>query len=1256
MFLFWSFAIFISSFNSIFSLQVKYIPNCVYNLKTLKYYNLSSTSASNEDINCDCLSPLPSNWTDFSNLNFTKIMICLLKCWKSDSTKFKIFVEIAKLIINTEILDKNISTFSKIGKLIYNITKNNINNDTIILQITNIINTTNFTDLMIELLNKPESWGNIDKNYTYNFLIRLCNIDGFIPLFKSLYYNSRTDILDLIEEVLLTYYPDIGNIFVLLRTKLKDILDDTLILAMDIIKNFKDRNRVLDIVAEFLIEHNNTYDKLKEVLLDDKMKAFYELIVFRDESILNQTKNLLLAKKETLEMLINLMGNRETLLLGVEILKRVNNITYLNEKLPIFITLAGKNNSIAELFTEFFFSLMFDTLNSKDTFSLKVYQAIRFFMETRLGEMNYTKYNISSDCIELFRYIFFNVSDNINSLFSLYFQKYLFDSSRKIGHFLTYDNCLDDSYKIKTPTKYIISPAFIIGLLDRKQQKEDNKDSSYYYKFDTLLCYCLPFAYRNETEEKNNNPMCSEEDYQKIFLILHLFLNDLYDLRITTFSINKSNKSPSSLHNFYGILGLLILGLPIIIYIFLFISGKVIANKQNKINEMDKSNKNLLTKNNELIEVNKKTKTKKIIFPKWYQYLNEFFNIKKNIIELFNFSLNITNYNNFKGMTYIKGIVGIFIILTVFGHTFIALLNLPVKGYGIWDFYNIMSSPFYFFLFIAYRYSPRILFSCSGYILIYKYLCYIEQEKELYFLKFVFLQSYKYILLVFFVIIIRYPLYYIVFLMRQSKRPTWEIFKHFIDRETNYLKDFFTFLFYPKVNDTTIKQNLILYYYIPINEVFFFILGTGLISLGYKFKLRIDVIICVLILLIYVLKIILYIVFKYVRIKAYSTTDYYLFDYGLNMIHPLFNLNYFLIGMFFGLINYSIQKGITDLEEKNNYQNILRLEYFENINDDDNDYDEESKVIKKMSTFSPEETNIDKIEININKVSKTDESLLKLSSNNNKLFINFNNTIKKSKNNRINDINDINGDSSEIFEKLILDENEIGKKKIEYSQSIKQMPFLIWPIKFSNFHKIIRNKLIINLVIIVAFILLIFFISAQFIFSGAKLKIEQYEQNLVDKLSFRKIISEIGLNIIFLLDIEIAIFIIHWVNFILYFKEVGIIKNFLNHMYWSIFIKSYFSFNLISVSVILFIFLITETLIKFNFGNIFLYSFIDLIVTLLFTIAFYSCFELPFKKIFKFFLKGKEVINNEENNDENDDEENNENEEEEHLKDENNEK
>ena len=154
----------------------------------------------------------------------------------------------------------------------------------------------------------------------------------------------------------------------------------------------------------------------------------------------------------------------------------------------------------------------------------------------------------------------------------------------------------------------------------------------------------------------------------------------------------------------------------------------------------------------------------------------------------------------------------------------------------------------------------------------------------------------------------------------------------------------------------------------------------------------------------------------------------------------------------------------------------------------------------------------------------------------------------------------------------------------------------------------------------------------------------------VEELSFTKVIPEISLNILFLLDIEVAIFVIQWINFILYFKEVGIIRNFLNHVYWSFFVKSYFSFNLISITVILLLFNITETVIKFNFSNIFLYTFINIILILLFTIVFYCCFELPFKKVFKFFLKGKDALNNEEDNDEYEEEENNENEEEKHLK------
>ena len=1235
--------IIISSFKSFFSLNDEYISNCNYNLKTIKNYTLRSTSKSNET-NCDCL---PRDLKNITNITYAKITICVLKCWKNEPAQFIVFVNNLKGII--QFFD--LIELEKMGKLIVNITKKIVNNDYMIEQINDIINTTNFTDLMIELLNNSRSWENINKNYTYDFLSRLLNITGIIPLFESLYNTSRTDILDLIEEFFLRYYSDIGNIFGLFRKKLDDILDDTLIFVFEIIKNFKDNNKVIDLITDFIIKHNNTFDRIKEVMLDDKMKVFYELLVFRDDIKLIQTKNLIISKKETLEMIINIMGNKDCLLLGNEILKNRDNMTIIKEKIPNLISLVlANNNTIIDPLTELIFSFLFDASNEKDKIVYNIFNALQSILRKTLTNLNYNNYNISDDCIELFNYTYFLSS--IKPLFFLYFQKYLFDSSRHNGDFLPFDNCLDDSYKIKTSTKYNISPAFVIGIINEFKLKENSKDSSFYFKYNYFRSFCFPFGYKNEEEKIKNNPMCSDKDYEKIISLLYGVFNNINESNITVFSINKSNKTPSALYNFYGVLGILFLGFPILTYIFLLISGKIIEKKQRKINGNNTKQQN---NKNELIEMSKGAKTKKIIYPKWYQYLNEFFNIKNNISELFNFSLNITNYNNFKGLTYIKGIVGISIILTVFGQTFITLLNLPSKGYGIWDYYLMMSSPFYFILFLGYRYCPRILFSCTGYILIYKYLFYIEEKQGLYFLKFVFLQSYKYILLIFFVIIIRYPLYYIVFLMRQSKRPTWEIFKHFIDKEGNFFKHFFTFLIYPKESDNSIKQNLIFYYYIPINEVLFFILGTGLISLGYKFKLRIDIFIFVLILLIYVLKIILYIVYKNENIKAYSTTDYYLFGYGLNLINPLFNFNYFLIGMFFGLINYSIQKGITDLEKNNNnnnnnYPNIFALEDSKNINDDDNDNDNESQTIRKLSTFSHDDISIGKIELNLDNVSKTDESLISIYRRNNKLINKKNYTMKKSKNNRTNDIKDINRDSNEIFEKF----NKLGEMK-ECSEKIKQMPFLILPVKFSNFHKKYINKLIINIIIIIGFLLFLFLIGVQFTFTCSKLKIGQYEKDLVEKLSFKTIISDIGLNIILLMDIEIAVFIIQWINFILYFKEVGIIKNFLNHVYWSIFIKSYFSFNLISITVILFIFFITETVIKFNFSNIFLYALIDLILTLFFTIAFYSCFELPFKKVFKLFLKGKGDINNEENNDEYEEEENNEDEEEKHLKDENDE-
>ena len=137
------------------------------------------------------------------------------------------------------------------------------------------------------------------------------------------------------------------------------------------------------------------------------------------------------------------------------------------------------------------------------------------------------------------------------------------------------------------------------------------------------------------------------------------------------------------------------------------------------------------------------------------------------------------------------------------------------------------------------------------------------------------------------------------------------------------------------------------------------------------------------------------------------------------------------------------------------------------------------------------------------------------------------------------------------------------------------------------------------------------------------------------------ILPNLTLNIFYLIDLEIVIFIVQWCTFILYFKEIEVIRSFLNHIYWSFFVKSYFTFSIISAIVILFVFYETETVIKLNIYNMIIYTFMFLILIFIGIIIFYSCFELPLKKIFKCFLKGKEILNVEVEDDDEEEEEDN---------------
>ena len=92
--------------------------------------------------------------------------------------------------------------------------------------------------------------------------------------------------------------------------------------------------------------------------------------------------------------------------------------------------------------------------------------------------------------------------------------------------------------------------------------------------------------------------------------------------------------------------------------------------------------------------------------------------------------------NNVNGLTYIKGLLGISMILYIFGQTFIALFNLPFKNFTLSEFNSSLRNPLYVIPLIGLRYSPRVILSCSGYTLMYKFLCFIEKERNFYLPKF----------------------------------------------------------------------------------------------------------------------------------------------------------------------------------------------------------------------------------------------------------------------------------------------------------------------------------------------------------------------------------------------------------------------------------------------------------------------------------------------------------------------------------------
>ena len=807
---------------------------------------------------------------------------------------------------------------------------------------------------------------------------------------------------------------------------------------------------------------------------------------------------------------------------------------------------------------------------------------------------NRTK-NVSESCKEtLFHYLIYDINNNTNNIISDYHLKKFFEGASKHKSDLsTYDICMYNNFRIRTESNKdeFAESIYLIITIDKSNLKIENSTELYYTKANAdvenifyIRGFCFPQKIINGTES------CSDSDYYHFLKEVNDDLDDILglgkkeeDINITYFVLKRENFSPGVY--FARIIPFLLILIQIIlIFCSQCIKCKCLSTK--KIQKIDK----LITDTNDAVDsddkkgsfdiaINSKTKKgKKVIeYPKWVKIYKKCFNLSENFKELFNFSLNSTEINNDSGLTYIRGLKSFSFIFLIFGLTFLTFINSFSKTYSKFLMNEFLKYPFFPLFFIGLRYSPRIIFSCSGYTLSFKYVSYIQKNQSIFgIIKFFLYQIHKYLLLLLFFLFERYSLFLILNPNMETTRPMWAYFEKNI--LSNPVGGMFLISFldlttiYTRVGNKRIDQTLIDYFWLPFNEMLFFVVGFFLITIGYKFKFRIDFVILIMILINLIVKIIFSYVKKTMEGESYyATLYYYIFDYGKFMIHPIFNLPYYLIGMYFGLINYSVQKGITSL-----YINTTS---------------QDKEMIDLQKMFTVENTTPDnKEEEEENKEEENKE-----------------------------------------------EENKEEENK-EEREEIKQLPFLKSGVSITYWLKDLKNKYLKIIGIIIVLLLLFFSICHYIFYEGIIVKeynslynilkdiddnsedidnvaIDNEYKKMDDLLLLDKYIKNGFVNFLYRIDIEIYVLLIQSILFILYFKGRNFINDFFCHIFWGVLNKPYYSMILTANPLILYIFYQSETRIILNFFNVMLYSIISGCVIFLFGIITYLFFELPFKRL-----------------------------------------
>ena len=521
---------------------------------------------------------------------------------------------------------------------------------------------------------------------------------------------------------------------------------------------------------------------------------------------------------------------------------------------------------------------------------------------------------------------------NINKLM-LYYTKIFLDSSKNKNDISTFNDCMRKRYGYNLSENEINHFSYLLTFIDKRNRDEIDLKSDTTYLFGVCAVH-----------DKING--CSDEDYQKILKsIISDFLEEIQpkENEITFFSFEDYTKEYN-----YEFFSLNQIPLYFIILHFIFFIFKkyilkffsLICFSGNKEKE-DKNRKNSV----KIKQSFQSNQTKKINYQK---IIDSVFSITKNIEILFNKDKE-QDINNDNGISYIKGMKGLSMIFYTFGTLYINLYNSPISMKNRVNFYQNLKNIYSWIFYFGIKYAPRILLSCSGYSLFYKFISYLDEKtqeereesnkkhknftyytnvKMLYY--FIGQQIHKYII---FLLVTNFFIFsiYTFNLIFIDINPMWVYFDYTMINNIGLSEIILNFFgirtyFFPK----TTNDNILNHFWLLYNEIIFFIITSILIYLAYKYNFNLNRFILILLLIFEILKpIYIYFLSEIINpifsktTKLNPTFIYSYHNYGRLYVSPFMNYNYYLIGVFFSMINYSIQKSLNFGECSSQEKNYL---------------------------------------------------------------------------------------------------------------------------------------------------------------------------------------------------------------------------------------------------------------------------------------------------------------------------------------------